>query len=72
MTGLVVHGSNGEAAHLSHDERSVVVTAIKAALEHAGYADLPLIVGTGAPSVKETVELCKEVRDLTYIAANFG
>jgi dihydrodipicolinate synthase/N-acetylneuraminate lyase len=63
MTGLVVHGSNGEAAHLSHDERSLIVITIKAALEHAGYADLPLIVGTGAPSVKETVQLCKQASD---------
>jgi 4-hydroxy-2-oxoglutarate aldolase len=65
MTGLVIQGSNGEAAHLSHDERSHTVRTIKAALDDAGYPDLPLIVGTGASSVRETIQLCKQVPDLT-------
>jgi dihydrodipicolinate synthase/N-acetylneuraminate lyase len=65
MTGLVIQGSNGEAAHLSHEERSLTVRTIKTALDEAGYPDLPLIVGTGAPSVRETVQLCKQVRDST-------
>jgi len=60
MTGLVIQGSNGEAAHLTHEERSATVRTIKAALDDAGYPDLPLIVGTGAPSVRETVKLCKQ------------
>jgi 4-hydroxy-2-oxoglutarate aldolase len=61
MTGLVIQGSNGEAAHLTHHERSLTVRTVRHALDQAGYPDMPLIVGTGAPSVRETLLLCKQV-----------
>ena len=61
LTGLVLQGSNGEAAHLTHQERSLTVRTVRHALDDAGYPHLPLIVGTGAPSVRETVLLCKQV-----------
>lgn len=60
MTGLVIQGSNGEAAHLTHHERSLTVRTVRHALDQAGYPDMPLIVGTGAPSVRETLLLCKQ------------
>ena len=34
---------------------------VRHALDDAGYSHLPIIVGTGAPSVRETVLLCKQV-----------
>jgi len=58
---LVLQGSNGEAAHLTHDERSLTVRTVRKALDNAGFPDYPLIVGTAAPSVRETVLLCKQV-----------
>jgi 4-hydroxy-2-oxoglutarate aldolase len=61
ITGLVLQGSNGEAAHLTHQERSLTVRTVRHALDDAGYSHLPIIVGTGAPSVRETVLLCKQV-----------
>jgi len=61
VTGLVLQGSNGEAAHLTHQERSLTVRTVRSALDEAGFLDFPLIVGTGAPSVRETVVLCKQV-----------
>jgi 4-hydroxy-2-oxoglutarate aldolase len=66
----VIQGSNGEAAHLTHHERSLTVRTIRDALIHEGYPDLPLIVGTGAPSVRETVMLCKQVRCYSPLQAN--
>ena len=61
VTGLVIQGSNGEAVHLTHQERSLTVSTIRAALDDAGFRSMPIIVGTGAASVKETIMLCKQV-----------
>lgn len=60
VTGLVTHGSNGEAVHLSHHERMLINKATREALDSAGRTDMPLIVGCGAQSTREVVELCKE------------
>lgn len=47
------------AVHLSHEERNLVVEAARAALDEAGVANR-LIVGAGASSTRETIELCKQ------------
>ncbi|KAH8172978.1 dihydrodipicolinate synthetase family protein [Sarocladium implicatum] len=60
VAGLVTHGSNGEAVHLDHEERQLVNRTTRAALDSAGKAHLPLIVGCGAQSTRETIQLCKE------------
>lgn len=60
IAGLVTHGSNGEAVHLDHAERMTITSATRRALSSAGYSHLPVIVGCGAPSTKETIQLCKE------------
>ena len=62
---MVIQGSNGEAAHLTHHERSLTVRTVRSALDEAGFSALPLIIGTGAPSVQETVLLCKQVHAAT-------
>ncbi|KAH7313775.1 hypothetical protein B0I35DRAFT_355373 [Stachybotrys elegans] len=60
VQGLVTHGSNGEAVHLDHAERSRITRYTREALDGAGYTHLPLIVGCGAQSTRETIQLCKE------------
>ena len=62
VVGITTQGSNGEAVHLTRDERQLVTKATRDALDGAGFADLPIIVGCGAQSTRETVELCKEAQ----------
>lgn len=60
VAGLAVQGSNGEAVHLTVEERSRVTSATRAALDGNGYASMPLIVGCGAQSTIEAISLCKD------------
>lgn len=60
VTGLATQGSNGEAVHLTHRERQVVTATTRKALDDAGYAKMPVIVGCGTQSTRETIELCRE------------
>ncbi|EON64708.1 hypothetical protein W97_03941 [Coniosporium apollinis CBS 100218] len=60
VAGLVTHGSNGEAVHLSHDERILINKTTREALDSINRQDMPLIVGCGAQSTRETILLCKE------------
>ena len=60
IAGLVTQGSNGEAVHLTHAERKKVTQITREALDRAGFRHLPIIVGCGAQSVRETVELCQD------------
>ena len=55
IAGYVLMGSNGEAVHLSSDERTRL---IEAAREAAGDGAL-LLVGCGEQSTRATVELCQ-------------
>ncbi|KAK5658906.1 hypothetical protein OQA88_1720 [Cercophora sp. LCS_1] len=65
VTGLVIHGSNGENVHMSRRERREVIEAVADAVRHEtdSHAPVPIIAGCGAQSVRETVELCQESRD---------
>jgi len=60
VAGLVVHGSNGEAVHLSREERVLVIAATRAALETELEHSMPLIAGCGAQSTRETISLCRD------------
>ncbi|KAE8145745.1 hypothetical protein BDV25DRAFT_163933 [Aspergillus avenaceus] len=60
VAGLVVQGSNGEAVHLDRDERNVITAATRRALDAHGAESKPLIVGCGASSTRETIQLCKD------------
>lgn len=63
ITGLVVHGSNGEAVHLSRRERRQVIEAVVDAVRHAADPPnerVPIIAGCGAQSVRGTIEMCTE------------
>jgi 4-hydroxy-2-oxoglutarate aldolase len=56
----VIAGSMGEATHLSHAERVRLIQAGRKALDNAGCSHIPIVVGTGAGSTRETVELTNE------------
>ncbi|KAN0064351.1 hypothetical protein ACQY0O_002546 [Thecaphora frezii] len=58
--GLVVMGTNGEASHLSTEERSQLISSARKALSSSGLDSIPIIAGTGVGSIKETVRNCKE------------
>ena len=60
VAGLVTHGSNGEAVHLDPAERSHITRLTRTALNECGLPNLPLIVGCGAQSTRETIQLCTE------------
>ncbi|KAG9602885.1 dihydrodipicolinate synthetase, partial [Aureobasidium melanogenum] len=59
IKGIVTHGSNGEAAHLSHEERVLITRTTRQALDDSGH-DVKLIVGCGAQSTREAIKLCKD------------
>lgn len=50
----------GEATHLSHAERIQLIRAGRKALDNAGCSHVPILVGTGAGSTRETIELTNE------------
>ncbi|KAG8938137.1 hypothetical protein FRC03_007624 [Tulasnella sp. 419] len=62
-TGLVLHGTNGEAPHLSDVERSASIRAAREALDKNDLTHVPLLVGTGTGSARETIRLCKEAKE---------
>lgn len=63
MTGILVQGSNGEAQHLSHAERTLAIQTTRKTLDSNGFQNVVVIAGTGAQSTRETIELCKEAAD---------
>ncbi|PQE31138.1 dihydrodipicolinate synthetase protein [Rutstroemia sp. NJR-2017a WRK4] len=60
LVGLVTMGSNGEAVHLSRDEKAAVTRATREALDEAGFTQIPIIVGATEGSVRGTLSLIKE------------
>ena len=58
VTGIVTHGSNGEAVHLNDDERMLVTETTRQALTQSGKNDMTIIVGCGAASTRQTIKLC--------------
>ena len=63
VAGLVIQGSNGEAPHLLHDERKLLVATVKRTLTENGFPGIKLIVGCGAASVRETLLYLSEARE---------
>ncbi|KPI45182.1 putative 4-hydroxy-2-oxoglutarate aldolase, mitochondrial [Cyphellophora attinorum] len=62
MTALTCQGSNGEAVHLTAEERKQIISAARKALDDAGFTSLPLIAGCSAQSTRETISLCKDAK----------
>ncbi|KAF8150593.1 hypothetical protein B0H34DRAFT_801534 [Crassisporium funariophilum] len=63
VTGILVQGSNGEAQHLSHEERKLAIQLTRQTLDEAGYKNVLVIAGTGAQSTRETKKLCVDAKD---------
>jgi len=53
----------GEGLHLSHSERVDLIKATRGALDDAGFTGVPIVIGTGAGSTRETVQLSKEAAE---------
>ncbi|KAI5789651.1 hypothetical protein DFH27DRAFT_207301 [Peziza echinospora] len=62
LVGLVTCGSNGEAVHLSREERALVTKTTRDALDAAGYTAVSVMVGCSAQSVRETIILCTDAK----------
>lgn len=58
--GTLVAGSLGEAHHLSHAERTTLITTARKVLDAEGLTHVPIIAGTGVGSTRETIELSKQ------------
>lgn len=63
LSGIITLGSNGEAAHLSVDERKRVTRTTVEALHSSGHSHLPVIVGSSGQSVRETISLCRDAAE---------
>ncbi|KAI5116558.1 hypothetical protein M0805_000469 [Coniferiporia weirii] len=63
VTGILVQGSNGEAQHLSHAERSLALRTTRETLDANGFTNVIVIAGTGAQSTRETIQLCREAKE---------
>lgn len=63
LVGLVTMGSNGEAVHLTRDEKQTITRETRSALDEAGYQNVPIIVGASEQSIRGTVSLCKEAAE---------
>ncbi|KIX97066.1 uncharacterized protein Z520_07180 [Fonsecaea multimorphosa CBS 102226] len=59
IVGIVTIGSNGEAPHLSHDERIAVTETTRKALDEAGFGQIPIIMGASDASVRGTLSLIR-------------
>lgn len=60
LVGLVTMGSNGEAVHLTREEKTQVTKATREALDEAGFQHVPIMVGATEGSVRHTISLIKE------------
>jgi 4-hydroxy-2-oxoglutarate aldolase len=60
LTGLVVLGSNGEAAQLEDDESDVVIGTVRARVPNGR----PMLVGTGRESTRATIAASKRAAAL--------
>ncbi|KAJ7227042.1 hypothetical protein GGX14DRAFT_417868 [Mycena pura] len=63
VTGILVQGSNGEAQHLSHDERKQAIRLTRQTLDENGFTNVLVIAGTGAQSTRETKKLCVDAKE---------
>lgn len=63
LVGLVTMGSNGEAVHLTRDEKRTVTRETRNALDEAGYKDIPIISGASEQSIRGTIGLCHEAAE---------
>ncbi|KAG8789773.1 hypothetical protein FRC12_013281 [Ceratobasidium sp. 428] len=70
VAGILVQGSNGEAQHLSREERSTLIRHARSVLDEAGFDGktegkkrIVVMAGTGAQSTRETRTLRKDAAE---------
>lgn len=63
VAGLVIHGSNGEAVHLSNEERTIVIREVREVLDDNGFKQVVIIAGAGAPSQRATIIIAQEAKE---------
>ncbi|BCS22485.1 dihydrodipicolinate synthase family protein [Aspergillus puulaauensis] len=61
LVGLVCMGSNGEAVHLTLEEKQTVIRETRAALDEANFKNVPVIAGASENSIRGTVQLTKDL-----------
>ncbi|KAI9925482.1 hypothetical protein ASPWEDRAFT_113821 [Aspergillus wentii DTO 134E9] len=61
VSGLVIHGSNGEATHLLHDERAKIIRHVRDIAKE--YPETVIIAGCSANSARETLLYINEAKD---------
>ncbi|GHO92019.1 dihydrodipicolinate synthase family protein [Reticulibacter mediterranei] len=59
IAGYVLMGSNGEAVHLTDDERIQLITTAKEVVK-SGEHGVPIVVGCGAQSTRVTITHCQQ------------
>jgi 4-hydroxy-2-oxoglutarate aldolase len=62
VNGILVQGSNGEAQHLSHDERVLIIRLTRDTLDRNGFQHVLVIAGTGAQTTRETKKLNEDAK----------
>lgn len=62
VNGILVQGSNGEAQHLSHDERVLAIRTTRETLDDNGFSHVFVIAGTGAQTIRETKKLNEDAK----------
>jgi 4-hydroxy-2-oxoglutarate aldolase len=63
MTSITCQGSNGEAVHLTAQERKEIISASRGALDDAGFTRVPVVAGCAAQSTRESIQLCKDAKE---------
>ncbi|KAF2773925.1 dihydrodipicolinate synthetase-like protein [Teratosphaeria nubilosa] len=59
LVGLVCMGSNGEAVHLTREEKAAVTRATREALDEAGFKDVAVLAGTSENSIRLAIQATK-------------
>ncbi len=54
-------GTMGEGLHLARGECATIIHSPRRALDRESFLDVPIIVGAGGSSMRETIVLCEEV-----------
>ncbi len=60
IAGYVLMGTNGEAVHLTDDERTQLIRAAQEVLASSGYSSMPIIAGCGDSSTRTTITYCQQ------------
>ncbi|EIM91424.1 aldolase [Stereum hirsutum FP-91666 SS1] len=63
VTGILVQGSNGEAQHISHEERKITIQTTRQTLDENGFQNVLVIAGTGGQSTRETKKLNVDAKE---------